>query len=485
MGLQLCPCVRAILPGQDCFLLEVESDNAFRERSTIADINERVERLIEAKLRIGQFALVRQEATPEFLTAIDQAIERRLTRPDVSDRHRQLLQAVHEALRAENIQSQVGRDRNPVPAATPDEGVALEKLTEQDYQQALDVDYPHEIESAMVDLIESAKIESRRALLMNSDAPEGVFVTALRQLFHRDPAPDGYTSSSAALLKELDVLIDRVVKSAPHQMVQYGEETFSLAEAVRLGARGHYEFLCTAAAIACSSRPHSRQQDFWTSLTILITRLEIDSPHIVLRFLAFMLCAEFLGQVGQPIMAAGAYAASILTMAPGEKMFLRIPKVLARPYAIAWQRLGHCFQNSGSSEVAALCAGVSARVFKFTGDMDGYVRSRLDGLSFGTNFGDPQSRIGAARELLYEIRNLHETEPNSSIRFRDRVLERARRLAIRSLERATSNLIPGNRGKRRRSTTRRQCRYSFSPVRLRRTPQNRCGKRPIGNPAET
>jgi len=92
-------------------------------------------------------------------------------------------------------------------------------------------------------------------------------------------------------------------------------------------------------------------------------------------------------------------------------------------YAIQWQRLGRLLNSLGKPERAALCAGFSARVFRHTGAMRGYIRSRLDALRFVEEVRDPQLVIEGARELLEEIRLLINADANGAGEFRDREVE--------------------------------------------------------------
>jgi len=398
----------------DLFRIEVENDNASRQRAGIADINERAERLLEDSLRIGGLALTSHEATPEFLKAILSAVERMLDRDDLPDQHFEALTALREMLKTQRIQSRLST--GPDVDADDPEGPAVDRdvfegLTEEEIKKGFHADLPRELRSAIAELIAAAQGESRRAQPADYDPSVNVFIAALGKLFDNDPARLGKPRDGAVHPEPLDVLIERVALLAPDTVVNYGDETYSLAEAVRLGARGRDEFLCVAAGVACSRRPYDANQEFWTTLTLLMARLlEADFSNVVKRSLAFNLCAEFLGQVGQPILAAGAYGAAVLALAPRDMGYFRIPNALVRPYAIQWQRLGRLFQHLGSSEQAALCAGFAAKVFRLTGDLDGYIRSRLDAISCLKEVGSPQSRIEAASQLLGEIRGLHTDE---------------------------------------------------------------------------
>jgi hypothetical protein len=78
-------------------------------------------------------------------------------------------------------------------------------------------------------------------------------------------------------------------------------------------------------------------------------------------------------------LAIGAYACAVLTI-NYEGAVLPIPNAAIPAIAILWQRFGRALATIESLETAALCAGISARLFKRAGRIDGEIRSELDAL---------------------------------------------------------------------------------------------------------
>lgn len=383
---------------QSFFDLEVLSNDASRRRSQIADCTVRAEQFLADSKRIGAALLTSQEATGEFLDALEASVARQLLLENLDDRYNEMLQALADQLRTRRSilhGDNSSEERDGAPSHDAGELVGSTSSDSESLIPGLN-DLRRSLEALVICAREFLKSHRSHQLGQMVDT----FSLILENLL------DGGRSEHVVKPPEptrLEQLLQETLRFTPAVPIDHGGEQIDLRDAIRLATTGQQEMACVAVTVVLSLAQQGRDEGCWLPLTKLMAYLSEAEPGSLARFLASALCAEFFGQKEVDELTGGALANSISEIALNSGRMAKMPFLAARLCAIELQQAGRLLRIQSNKESAMLYAGLSARMFAAIGDVGGNLRSRLDALRVGSELKQDPTTIRAIRRLLEEI----------------------------------------------------------------------------------
>jgi hypothetical protein len=217
--------------------------------------------------------------------------------------------------------------------------------------------------------------------------------------------------------------VQEAARAAQALQIMRGGVKRSVADALDPAIHGDVETVCEIANIALQALLTNKDLKFASEVAQIMVAKEELFPHYISQFYALALSAEHLMLDGAIELAISAYSGAVLTLCREGNAALRIPNSALSAFAILWQRLGRALASTGLLESASLCAGVSAKLFRHIGRIDGEIRSELDAVSSLAQVGATSKVVDSALALLAKIRDERARQPDQRETLADSEVE--------------------------------------------------------------
>ncbi len=389
---------QVLCESEEVFSRDVICGEKYRQRLQIPDLRSRAKQWLKDAEEVKGNIMTSREASSDFLIVLQEVIREYLEDAEESPFKEWLREILpHFDSLIQGASPPVKRRKSPIEHS---ESLLVPDDPLMDSSSLISFSRSKEVTNSLTKLIQTPfdpdDLENTEC---DQECLQG-YLNAQHYLFD-----DDYDSIDLSLEEPLA----QMKRNAPNIPIEHEGSIISIHDYLdQLNNSDNYQ-LAWLGEIALK-QPVERAL-FGSALACYLAKLWRNTGSPYVRFMANVLCSNFFSIHGISHHSIRSLADACLSFYEDDRKII-MPKGTVRMYAICWQRMGRYFSSSGKSEVAIMCSGISAKFFKFGGDLDGEIRSQLDIANIKFEF-HRQLNSKEIEQLLVKIISYRELEKAS------------------------------------------------------------------------